>query len=132
LDELKIRWNDYQRERWLALSESNVRRLPAVYVHDKDWDDDPHRCFIFTNERTLKQIRWRHFLSDCESMVAEYAEVEKLLAEEIDRANAWLVENHQDIQENFNSTVVKLRKKRKIIMTESALDDLSKIDADKK
>ncbi|QYZ65228.1 MAG: hypothetical protein OI74_08005 [Gammaproteobacteria bacterium (ex Lamellibrachia satsuma)] len=132
MDELKIRWNDYQRERWLALSESNVRRLPAVYVHDKDWDDDPHRCFIFTNERTLKQIRWRHFLSDCESMVAEYAEVEKLLAEEIDRANAWLVENHQDIQENFNSTVVKLRKKRKIIMTESALDDLSKIDADKK
>lgn len=131
LDELRSRWNDYERERWLALSESNVQRLPAVYVHDKDWDDDPHRFFVFTNERTLKQIRWRHFLSDYESMVAEYAEVEKLLAEEIDRANAWLVENHQDIQENFDPTVVKLRKKKKIIMTESALDDLSKMDADK-
>lgn len=131
LDELRSRWYGYQRERWLALSESNVQRLPAVYVHDKDWDDDPHRFFIFSNERTLKQIRWRHFLSDCEPLLTEYAEVEKLLAEEIDRANAWLVENHRDVQENFDPKVVKLRKKHTIIMTESALDDLSKMDADK-
>jgi hypothetical protein len=131
LDELRSCWNDYQRERWLALSESNVQRLPAVYVHDKDWDGDPHRFFVFANERTLKQIRWRRFLPDCKLLVADYAEVEKLLAEEIDRANAWLVDNHRDIQENFDPTVVKLRKKRKIIMTESALDDLSKMDTDK-
>lgn len=131
LDELRSRWYGYQQERWLALSESNTQRLPAVYVHDKDWDGDPHRFFVFTNEKTLKQIRWRHFLSDCESLVAENAEVEKLLAEEIDRANAWLVENHRNIQENFDPTVVKLRKKHKIIMTERVLDDLSKIDTDK-
>lgn len=61
----------------------------------------------------------------------EFAEVESFLAEEIDRANAWLVESHQDIQENFDPTVVRLRKKNKIIMSESALDDLSKIDADR-
>ena len=131
LDELRSRWYGYQRERWLALSESNVQRPPTVYIHDKDWDDDPHRFFVFTNEKTLKQIRWRHFLSDCRSLVAEFAEVENFLAEEIDRANAWLVESHQDIQENFDPTVVRLRKKNKIIMTESALDDLSKIDADR-
>lgn len=131
LDELRSRWYGYQRERWLALSESNVQRPPAVYVHDKDWDDDPHRFFIFNNERTLKQIRWRQFLSDCNSLVADYAEVEKLLAGEIEQANLWLVENYQDIQENFDPKVVKLRKKRKIILTESALDDLSKMDADK-
>jgi hypothetical protein len=41
--------------------------------------------------------------------VADYAGVEKLLAEEIDQANAWLVENHRDIQENFDPKVVKLR-----------------------
>jgi hypothetical protein len=131
LDELRSRWNAYQRECWLALSQSNVHRLPAVYVHDNDWDDDPHRFFVFSNVRTLKQIRWRHFLSDCESLLVEYAEVEQLLAEEIEQANAWIVENLQDIQENFDPTVVKLRKKNKIIMTESALDDLSKMDPDK-
>lgn len=86
---------------------------------------------IYTSYTSLKQIRWRHFLSDCKSLVAEYAEVEQLLAEEIDRANVWLAENYQDIQDNFDPTVVKLRKENKIIMTERALDDLSKIDADK-
>lgn len=131
LDELRSRWNDYQRERWLALSESNAQRLPAVYVYDKDWDDDPHRLFVFTNERTLRQIRWRHFLSDCKSLVADYAEMEMFLAKEIDRANAWLVENYRDIHANFDPAVVRLRKKNKIIMTESALSDLSKIDPDK-
>ncbi len=30
LDELRSRWYGYQRERWLALSEENARRLPAV------------------------------------------------------------------------------------------------------
>ncbi|MCU7959272.1 MAG: hypothetical protein KZQ58_04590 [gamma proteobacterium symbiont of Bathyaustriella thionipta] len=110
LDELRSRWYGCQRERWLALSESNVQRLTAVYVHNKDWDDDPHRFFVFTNERTLKQIRWCQFLSDCNSLVADYAEVEKLLAEEIGRANEWLLENHRDIQENFDPTVVKLLK----------------------
>ena len=130
LDELRSRWYGYQRERWLALSESNSLRPPAVYVYDNDRDDGPHRFFIFTNEGSLKQIRWRRFLSDCKPLVAEYAEVETLLAEEIARANAWLVENHQDIQKNFDPTVVKLRKKRNIIMTERALDDLSKMDAD--
>ncbi len=130
LDELRSRWYGYQRERWLALSQSNVQRPPAIYAHDKDWDDDPHRFFAFTNERTLKQIRWRYFLSDCRPLLAEYAEVEKFLAEEIDRANDWLVENLRDIQENYDPAVVKLRKKRKIIMTESALDGLSRIDSD--
>jgi len=127
LDELKSRWYTYQQERWIALSEA-YKDLPAtVYAQDEDLDDDPQRSFIFANEATLKQIRWRHFLLDCEPLMAEYVEVEKLLAEEIDRVNVWLAENHQHIQENFDPAVVKLRKKRKIIVSEGALDDLSRI-----
>ncbi len=48
--------------------------------------------------------------SDCRPLFAEYAEVEKSQAEEIDRANEWLVENHRDIQENFDPKVVKVPK----------------------
>lgn len=130
LDELKSRWYAYQQDRWLALSEINTQRSPAVYTQDKDWDDDPHRFFIFTNEATLKQIHWQHFLVDCDPLMADFLAVEKQLAEEVDRANNWLTENHQDIQNNFDPTVVKLRKKRKIIMSPSALDDLNTIDGD--
>lgn len=130
LNELKSRWYTYQQERWFAISEMSVKESPSVYMHDRDWDDDPHQFFIFTNEETLKNIRWRHFLIDCDPLMAEFSTVEKLMAEEIGRSEIWLAENHQDIQVNFDPTVVKLRKKRKIIMSPSALEDLSKIDAD--
>ena len=130
LDELKSRFLEYQNERWLVLSELSVSRNPAVYVHDEDWDDDPHRTYIFANEETLKQIRWRHFSTDCESLMAESTVVESLLAEEIDRLNSWLTENHQDIHDNFDPTVAKLRRKRKIIMSATALDDLIEIGGD--
>ncbi|QYZ65253.1 MAG: hypothetical protein HPY30_04170 [Gammaproteobacteria bacterium (ex Lamellibrachia satsuma)] len=90
---------------------------------------DDHRVFDAGDH--LRQIRWRRFMSDYNSLVAEYAELEKFLAEEINRSNVWLVENHQDIQESFDPKVVKLKKKNKIIMTESALDDLSRRDANK-
>ncbi|MEE8058168.1 MAG: hypothetical protein V3T17_10085 [Pseudomonadales bacterium] len=130
LDELKSRWYTYQQERWLELSETNKHLSPVVYTQDKDWDDDPHRFFIFTNEATLKQIRWTHFLSDCEPLMADFSVVEELLVKEIEQATSWLTENHRDIQDNFDPTVVKLRKKRKIIMSEGALEDLNKIDTD--
>ncbi|RRS30529.1 MAG: hypothetical protein OI74_16840 [Gammaproteobacteria bacterium (ex Lamellibrachia satsuma)] len=66
---------------------------------------DDHRVFDAGDH--LRQIRWRRFMSDYNSLVAEYAELEKFLAEEINRSNVWLVENHQDIQESFdpNSTL---------------------------
>ena len=130
LEELKNRFLEYQNERWLVLSELSVSRNPAVYVHDEDWDDDPHRTYVFANEETLKQIRWRHFSTDCESLIAESTVVESLLAEEIDRLNSWLTENHQDIHDNFDPTVAKLRRKRKIIMSATALDDLIEIGGD--
>ncbi len=130
LDELKSRFLDYQNKRWLALSEASVRRAPAVYTRDEDWDDDPHRTYIFANGETLKQIRWRDFSTDCDSLMAESSVLEMLLAEEIDRSNTWITENHQDIQDDFDPTVVKLRRKRKIIMSATALDDLIGIGGD--
>lgn len=130
LDELRIRFLDYQNERWLALSEECVRQAPAVYAHDEDWDEDPHRTYVFANGETLKQIRWRHFSTDCKSLIAESSAIEMLLAAEIDRSNTWLTENHQDIQDNFDPAVVKMRRKRKIIMSATALDDLIEIGGD--
>ncbi len=130
LDELKSRWYAYQQVRWTALSEITIALPPTVYSQDKDWDDDPHRCFLFANAATLKKIRWRHFLSDCEPLKAEFSEVEKMLSEELERTQAWLTASYQDINNNFDPTVVKLQKKRRVIMTAAALDDLDRIDED--
>ena len=62
--------------------------------------------------------------------MANFSVVEEQLAQEIDRAKSWLAENHQDIMNNFDPGVVKLRKKRKIVMSVGALEDLNKIDPD--
>jgi hypothetical protein len=128
LDELKSRWYDYQQECWLALSKASDDLPPAVYIQDKDWDDDPHRFFIFNNASALKRIRWQHFLSDCEPLITEFSVVNEQLEHEIGSAISWLAENHQDIMKNFDPKVTKLRKKTKIIISPGAMEDLSKID----
>jgi hypothetical protein len=127
LDELRSRWYTYQQQRWIELCEAFSQLPPAVYTQSKEWDGDPHCSFIFNNGEALKQIRWRHFLSDCQPLMREYSTVNEQLQQEIARATAWLTENHQDVMKNFDPTVVKLKKKRKIIMTPQAMDDLDKI-----
>lgn len=130
LDELKSRWFSYLQERWVTLSKMNAENPAAVYTQDKDWDNDPHRFFILNNEATLKEIRWRHFLSDCKPLMANYSMVMSQLEQEINHAKVFLTENHQDIQVNFNPNVIKLRKKRKIIMTAGVLEDLDKMSSE--
>lgn len=130
LDELKNRWYTYQRERSSALNLMFRDSPPAVFIKDHDWDDDPHRFFIFKNAPTLKQIRWKHFLSDCESLITDFSLLEDQLTSEIDDAISWLSENHLDILKNFDPKVIKLRKKKKIIISSRALEDLAKIDTD--
>ena len=127
LDELNHRWFKYLQERWLILSKELKNAQPAVYTEDKNWDDDPHRFFIFTNKSTIKKIRWQHFISDCNTLTSDLSTTKKQLEQEIDRAKSFLFDNHQDIMNNFDPKVTRLRKKRKIIMTSEALEDLEKI-----
>ena len=130
LKELQHRWYSYVQERWLSISKASSKLDPAVYTLDKNWDNDPHRSFIFTNEETLKKIRWRYFLSDCVPLVADYAVVEKQLEQEISDAKSFLDENYQDILENFDPNVIAFRKKRKVVMSVGVLDDLEKLSHD--
>jgi hypothetical protein len=95
-----------------------------------DWDDDPHRIFIFSNADVLKKIRWRHFLADCQPFVVEFSALDELLAHEIERARTWLSVNYKDIMENYDPTVVKLQRKRKIVLSHGVLDDLDKLTLD--
>lgn len=56
--------------------------------------------------------------------------VTEQLVLEINSAKSFLIENHQDILANFDSKFVKLREKRKIIMTAGALDDLGRLGSE--
>ncbi len=128
LDELKSRCYRYQHERWLVLSQQFCDWPPNVFTMDTDGNDDPHRLFIFSNSAALKQIRWRHFLSDCAPLQADFEKVATQNTIEVENAKAFLDQQHHDITLNFDPKVVKWQKKRKIILSAQAKQDIKKLD----
>lgn len=130
LDELKSRWYQYTQERWLELSKQFSQIHPAVYVEDKSENNELHRNFIFNNESALKQIRWRHFLADCEATKADFAAISELEQQELMHTKTWLQTTHQDIMQNFDPNVIKLKQKRKIVIAPGAFDGLAEWSID--
>ncbi|VAW71679.1 hypothetical protein MNBD_GAMMA12-3253 [hydrothermal vent metagenome] len=128
LDELKSRWYRYTKQRWLELSKEFVKAEPAVYFEDIKQKGELNRNFIFNNENALKQIRWKHFLADCEPLIAEFSNVTKRAEQEAAKAETFLQEAHEDIMKNFDPKVVKLKKKMKVVVAPGALDGLIKDD----
>lgn len=130
LKALQLRWHDHIQQRWTELSRSFVHDAPMVFMYDTNQDGESHRNFIFNNEAALKRIRWRHFLSDCEQLKADFSEVARQEQQELEKADIWLQETHRDIMLNFDPTVAVLRKKRKVIVTPGAFDNLTEPDDD--
>ena len=126
LDELKSRWYKYMQQRWLELSQEFTQQPPAVFVEEIKQKGELNRNYIFNNEEALKQIRWKHFLADCEPLAAEFINVTERAEKEIARTEAYLKKEHEDIMKNFDPKVVKLKKKMKVVLAPGALDDLAR------
>ncbi len=124
LDELKSRWYRYTQQRWLELSKEFIQDSPAVFTEDINQKGELNRNFIFNNEDALKQIRWKHFLSDCEPLIAGFTNIAKRAKQEAARAEIYLQEQHEDIMKNFDPKVVKLKKKIQVVVAPGAFDGL--------
>lgn len=130
LEELKHRWQLYLQQRWLELSEAQCLAEPAVYFRDEGRKGEKRRDFIFNNEAALKQIRWRHFLADCKTLLGDLSAIAELEEQELAKASLWLRHTYQDIINNFDPKVVKLRKKFKVVIAPEALDGQLKASED--
>jgi len=128
LEELKSRWYRYTQQRWLELSEEFTQTSPAIFIEDINQNGELNRIFIFNNEDALKQVRWKHFLADCEPLIADFADVTKRAELEVARAETYLQEEHKDIMKNFDPKVVKLKKKMKAVVAPGAFDGLIEDD----
>jgi len=124
LDELKSRWYSYTQQRWLELSKEFTQTSPAVFTENNHQDGELNRKFIFNNEEALKQIRWEHFLADCELLTEEFSKVAERKEQEVTRAETYLQEEHEDIMKNFDPNVVKLKRKMKVVVAPGAFDGL--------
>jgi len=130
LAELKGCWYSHLQQRWLELSRQFSQYPPAAYMEDKSEQNELHRNFIFNNEGALRNIRWRHFLQDCQAIKTDYADVAEMEQQELDKAENWLKATHQDIINNFDPDVIEFKKKRKIIIAPGAFDGMMGEDGD--
>lgn len=125
LDELQHRYYEYlhkRNETLLDLFDKTAQN--CVYMQDRSREEEPRMDFVFSDKAALDSIRFRHFMSDCRLVVGDNGELETRLDQERRSALAFLDDAHRDIIENFDPTVVAMRKKRKIILADSKLKDL--------
>ncbi len=70
-------------------------------------------------------VRFRHFFVDGLRIVGDVSELAVSLEQERTAALEFLQAQYADIRQNFDPSIVPLRKKRKIVMTNEAWEDLS-------
>ena len=125
LDELKERFYRYTEERRQVLARQFDSQVEGrVYLITQNQSGDPHTHFIFTDKTVLQAVRFRHFVRDCRIHLSENQALDTLIDQEYPALNAFLEKNCQDILDNFDSTVVKFKKKRTIVLSDDALNDL--------
>lgn len=125
LDELRERYYRYLRELELSLAEAFDRTAEGrVCIFEENWDDDPHMSFVFSDESALRDVRFRHFMADCRRIARDRNDLDRCIEQERQRVCDFLEQTLLDIREHFDPSVIKLRKKRKIIVAEGAMKDL--------
>ena len=85
---------------------------------------------VVNNASAAQQVRFMHFLKDCTELSKPELEIEALKQREVALQEAFIREQYKDICDNFDPTVVKLKKKYKVVFSSEALDDLDQILSD--
>lgn len=126
LEKLRRRFYEYCREfHALLLDRFDDEASAHVYIRRETQGLEPHIEFIFSDKSALDAVRFRHFFGDCQRIVGDVAELAVSLEQERTAALEFLQAQYADIRQNFDPSIVPLRKKRKIAMTNEAWEDLS-------
>jgi len=126
--ELRDRFWGYQKQRYKELLDLwDAQALGRVWIIDDTKPDDPAMTVVFSDKTALRDVRLRHFMADCRAMKGDNDVLATACEEERRRVADFLEEQHADIEANFDPKIHKLRKKRKIIVTPEALDDLKNL-----
>jgi len=125
LQALRDCYYTYMGERYEALLyQFNTSSVTCVYMRDRARNNEPQMDFVFSNTAALDAVRFRYFVRDCQRIAGNPAEVDRLVEQETRLALDFLARTYKDIMDNFDPTVVKLRRKRKIILANKKLKDL--------
>lgn len=127
LSELKTRsYKDLWKINENLYNEILSLNIDGVINQKEIIDGESHLTSIVINENTASKIKWESFSKDIQENEVE----EKVLDELIERKKKEVLEmiktNHIEIEKNFDPNKVVPIKKMQIIVTEQAMDDLSK------
>lgn len=126
LEELRHRYHEYLRARHdHLLDRFDEEAALRAYIQHQQHGLEPHINFIFSDKSALDAVRFRHFFSDCQRIAVGITELAAVTDQEQKAAVEFLQEQYCDIQQNFDPSVAPLRKKRKIVLADGALDGLS-------
>ena len=126
LDELQRRYYEYLGDCHSRLLERfDDQGARRVYIQRTEQGVERNIEFAFSDQRALDAVRCRRFWADCQRIAGDSSELAALIDEEEQAAFRFLEEQFRDIQKNFDPSVVPFRKKRRIIVADGALDDLS-------
>ena len=127
----QIRDYSYRRMTELALETERKHARDYVFIEDtsNEREFDPSKTYSFGSLNVLKYITFRNFIEDCEKMKGDInivLDIKKQALEQFEKDLEIALEKIKKTPPN----VVKFGKKRKIIMSDQALDDLSNITED--
>lgn len=129
LEELLERIRNYQNQRYQELNEGfDMSEDAAVYLITKQSDyDGPSINVIVNNAKAARKITFNHFLKDCKALENPVSDLEALVEREVQKQKSFIKKAYQDICDNFDPTIVKFKKKNKVIFSSGALSDLAGI-----
>lgn len=130
LDELRHRFfphlMDY-REELIDRFDNEAQGKVFILERQYDYDTDKYTHFVFTDKTALQAVRFKHFVKDSREIAGDEVDFQALMEVERSRVYAYIEAAYQDVMETYDPKLVKLRKKNKIIVSDKAMDDLSKL-----
>jgi hypothetical protein len=126
LEELKRRFWGYQDVRYHALLEEfDQQAQGCVYRFPDVESKEPYLVFVFSDKTALRAVRLCRFMSDYQKIPGRMEDLQALQIREKAASVEFVEAQYQDLMANFDPKVSRLRKRRKVILSKAALDDLS-------
>ncbi len=132
LEELRRRWWRYQQGVEQTLQHELADAAPKAFLlHDESpIPGEINVNFVIQNEKAMRQVRWRTFQADLRTIEGDKADIEELIRREEKHGLSFIAEQYEDIRENYVPPDISPGKERKLLISNGALDDLSRFSRD--
>lgn len=123
LEELQRRVWTYGQTRYDALlTDYDLSNRSAVYIIDRSEPPEENMHFVFTDKAVLSSIRLRSFVRDCRVVERPPGELAARVEAERSLLASFLETQHAEAVREYDPKVSHLRKRRKVLVMNGALD----------